>query len=244
MYAPFKPFPQKELANDFQKLYETPREKVVELEEEWKKIAEENKVIHKENYQKYENLQKEIETFLASKGMKLYEFSARGQKKPTHWFKTLHTNIPRPLASFSATDVPRVESRSKPAKINGIDVHIGTGTGILETYDRIHRHLEREKNANKKRNLLIAAAYKFINDNRLPFDGTPDQAIGLANREAGNKWLEENYPAGTVIDIDDNYCECATYTMGDHRCSCGNRRIDVTVEGDIVDGFTMMAEPY
>tara|TARA_R110000765_G_scaffold306991_2_gene400806 strand:- start:262 stop:438 length:177 start_codon:yes stop_codon:yes gene_type:complete len=34
-----------------------------------------------------------------------------------------------------------------------------------------------------------------------------------------------NSERGNVVDIDDNLCDCATWTVGDSRCECGNRRI-------------------
>lgn len=243
MYTSFKTYHQREMASDLQKLYESPREKVEELQKEWIQIREENKAIHSENWKAYENLQKEIETFLTEKKMKLYEYTPRGLKKPTHWFKLMHSNIPRPPSLYS-NEMPMVESRNKSAKINGVEVPISSGLTILEAYDKIHKHMKREHRANHKRNLLIAAAYKFINENKIAFDGTPGQAIGLANEAAGNKWMQENYPNGTVVGIDDNYCECETYTIGEHWCSCGNRRISALPEGNIVDGYYLATEPH
>jgi len=38
--------------------------------------------------------------------------------------------------------------------------------------------------------------------------------------------LNKEYPLGETISIDDNYCECAKWTVGDRRCECGNRRIN------------------
>lgn len=38
-------------------------------------------------------------------------------------------------------------------------------------------------------------------------------------------WIDTNYPKGEEIEIDDNLCECALWTVGERRCSCGNRRI-------------------
>jgi hypothetical protein len=39
-------------------------------------------------------------------------------------------------------------------------------------------------------------------------------------------WKENE---GKETSLDDNYCECETYIVGNHRCSCGNRRIDCHV---------------
>lgn len=40
--------------------------------------------------------------------------------------------------------------------------------------------------------------------------------------------------SGTTIVIDDGLCECASWTVGRERCSCGNRRIYVEDRGGSV----------
>ena len=55
--------------------------------------------------------------------------------------------------------------------------------------------------------------------------------------KAKDAYLAEFYPEGVEIDIDDNLCECATWTVGEHRCSCGNRRIYLNVGGNLEGGF-------
>lgn len=48
---------------------------------------------------------------------------------------------------------------------------------------------------------------------------------------------------GMDLGVDDHECECESYLLGDHRCSCGNRRICVTVES--FDGkFFLRTEAY
>lgn len=36
---------------------------------------------------------------------------------------------------------------------------------------------------------------------------------------------DRQYPRGATVSIDDNVCECETWTVGERRCSCGNRRM-------------------
>lgn len=57
------------------------------------------------------------------------------------------------------------------------------------------------------------------------------------------KFIDENYSDGTEIDI--GCCDnCDSWTVGERRCSCGNRRVDLTVEGNILDGFYVYGESY
>jgi hypothetical protein len=43
------------------------------------------------------------------------------------------------------------------------------------------------------------------------------------------------YSIGDEMYLDDNYCECALYTVGNHRCDCGNRRVGIEV-GELLNG--------
>jgi hypothetical protein len=52
-------------------------------------------------------------------------------------------------------------------------------------------------------------------------------------KELIDQFLEE-YPNGTEVEIDDNICECASWTVGENRCSCGARRIYLDVIDDMV----------
>lgn len=46
--------------------------------------------------------------------------------------------------------------------------------------------------------------------------------------------FSSEFEDGDTVPIDDNYCECESYTIGSNRCDCGNRR--VVVEPDIYNG--------
>lgn len=71
-----------------------------------------------------------------------------------------------------------------------------------------------------------------------------EQIIDKVNEYAKDKYLKENVPDGTEIYLKNICNECDTYIMDERRCSCGNRRIDIIVEGNIVDGFCHYPEPY
>lgn len=49
---------------------------------------------------------------------------------------------------------------------------------------------------------------------------------------------------GKEIEIDDNICECEKWTVGNIRCSCGNRRMGYSIQGDIAGGFYSVVEAY
>jgi len=57
-------------------------------------------------------------------------------------------------------------------------------------------------------------------------------------------YISDGY--GQSIDIDGNICECETYEIGNNRCSCGNRRISLSVGFSYVktDGKTSSCKMY
>jgi hypothetical protein len=56
------------------------------------------------------------------------------------------------------------------------------------------------------------------------------------NDMAIEKYIEEYYPDGAEVNI--KCCdECSTWIVGEHRCSCGNRRMYLESDGDIVNGL-------
>lgn len=57
-----------------------------------------------------------------------------------------------------------------------------------------------------------------------------------------DKWIKENYPDGT--EMNHSCCDnCSSWTVGEHRCSCGNRRMSLIVEKSR-DGYYAYAEAY
>lgn len=50
------------------------------------------------------------------------------------------------------------------------------------------------------------------------------------------EWVAKNYPEGTEVEHD-SCDECSTWTYDYDRCSCGNRRMYLQVNGNAVDGY-------
>ncbi len=56
------------------------------------------------------------------------------------------------------------------------------------------------------------------------YDENDDSLICASDEEeAVEFWLNENH--GTIVEVDDNLCECAEWTVGERRCECGRRRM-------------------
>ena len=84
--------------------------------------------------------------------------------------------------------------------------------------------------------------YKKAVELNLPIEQLCSESVIEKVREIeALKFENENYPDGTAIKI--SCCsECSTYFKSENRCSCGNRRIGYSIEGDIVNGFSIEIE--
>ena len=81
-----------------------------------------------------------------------------------------------------------------------------------------------------------------IKNNIVP--DSPEKLIIYVNEHARESFREENFPDGTEVYLKHGCDECSDWTVGEHRCSCGNRRISLTIEGNLINGFYGYPEPY
>lgn len=102
-----------------------------------------------------------------------------------------------------------------------------TAKGFLET-------ITVTEAAEKKENdkvIAVACAIAYFERNNIPVpEGVgPDELISRAETMRREEWIKDNYPPGTVIQSACDNCE--EYTVGEHRCSCGDTRNELSVDG-------------
>lgn len=64
------------------------------------------------------------------------------------------------------------------------------------------------------------------------------------NNRFRKAFLKQNYPVGTAVSLKNECDECSTYIVGDRRCSCGNVRLEMVVEGDLLNKPYAYPEKY
>jgi hypothetical protein len=163
-------------------------------------------------------------------------FKNRGKKKDGTdyaWF----TDALAAMGQPHSQNIPSPWARdNKGCVINSNDVIAKHKVCSFETYkltldERNKRHAAEDEASNRKKakeDAWITAEAALLGISMDDFTVTKDfiSAVREASRE---KWIDENYPEGTEMDI--KCCdECSTWTVGERRCECGNRRIDLTVE--------------
>ncbi len=98
--------------------------------------------------------------------------------------------------------------------------------------DEIARTKHEEK-ALQVKLLKLAEEYNISPSN---YDYSIEMFYDAIKEEHKNRWILANYPDGKELRL--KCCdECNTWVVGEHRCSCGNRRVYLEVEGDVLEGY-------
>jgi len=96
---------------------------------------------------------------------------------------------------------------------------------------------KKEKEAEDKKMRKLATAMQLAEKYGIVDYDNNDDLFSLVNDRARHDFLAAEYADGT--EVTHSCCEeCSTWTVGEHRCSCGNRRMYLETDGDFFEGFT------
>ena len=114
---------------------------------------------------------------------------------------------------------------------------------LLEEVRKIRENDVRKKTSENKtkENFKVYMTYAIENNIR---PDSPEDLVECCNEHAREFFREENFPDGTEVYLKHGCDECSDWTVGEHRCSCGNRRISLCIEGNLIDGFYGFPEPH
>jgi len=232
---------------NWHKLATMSKEEVLRIQEEWESVKKENEKLRMENIELKNNALKEIKDVLTKYNITIEKYSKANIFKSlgyTAWFKK---NIYTPISNKYNTypnSIPTMDVGSYEK--DGIKLNInGSPFSIVEGHKRLSADYERAKIKELQKNKLFKASIVYAIENNINTDDLDDQSIiRYVNDHAKEKWTEENYPDGTELYLKHACYECSTWIVGERRCSCGNRRIYLEVDGNILDGFDAYPEPY
>jgi len=116
--------------------------------------------------------------------------------------------------------------------------------GYIDTRKKLIADIEKaeKEKASKDTELLkLAAAINLAKEFGIEYKDN-DELLEKVNSAAQVKWISENYPYDTHLE---GGCqECESWSVGDPRCECGNRRIYLEVEGDFLTGYSAYPVAY
>lgn len=182
---------------------------------------------HAENLPIIENNKKcrqNIFNFLKSYGLNENKYAevkgGRNPKKdwiPCAYIKEINDQIPVSdgYDNYVSTVKSRFESMKKYA----------------ETYQKEITAKKREEEQKLRESKEAAEAILYCQNNGIVTENLSiQQIVDVAENHEREKWIAENYPNGRTISH--SCCDyCSEWTIGERRCSCGNRRMNLVVEG-------------
>lgn len=241
----YKQYPRKSLLTDWKTLLKMSKEEVLEIENEWNKIEEENAQTMKDNQQLREQELAEIEAFMVQKGIPVRKVNKAGKETVyLPWFKN---NVFRVIESAHPHFAPQFPSAGfDKQEIDGVMLYSNKQPVILhELHDTLTHQLEDGKKEVAKKNKLYQASVDYAKENGLNIVGLDvKKLIEVVNEHAVDAYLAKEVPPGTTVHLSGECDECDTYTQGEYRCDCGNTRISVTVDGDLIEGYYYYPELF
>lgn len=244
----YKSFPNSDLIKDWGKLITLSESEVTELYESWLVIEDENKVTSKRLFEEKGDKLKESSDYMKYIGIEVFKYKGRGFNTKRNgylsWYeKNVVDKISEQYPSYS-NSIPTAHMGSR--EINGIEIYNNQSpTNLVQLYNKIKREYNsklRELNLVSQK-LIKSIEYATRHD--IPIEGlTEKEIIRNVHEIAESIYLSEEAPDGTLVNLSGECSECSEYIVGEHRCSCGNRRISIAVEGNIVDGFYFYPEGY
>jgi ribosomal protein L21 len=244
----YKSFPQANLIREWDKLLKLSKDEVVALYEQWKEIHKENEEKYRKlNAEKFEKIH-EVSDFLKSKGIDVYKYKTRSIFKEKNgyqaWFSKNIVDVISRKYPYYHNSIPTAHMTN--VEVDGVNLYNNSSpTNLVELYDRITWQYNSKIKEVKKVDKLLVKSIEYATKYNIDIDDLQHKdIIDIVSEHAKEEYLKENVPTGSEVYLKHECYECSTYMMGEHRCSCGNRRIYVTVEGDLIEGFYHYPEAH
>lgn len=197
------------------------------LEKEWNITEQENKTVAEANRIVNEQIKQEIIDLFKKIGLLTYKKSSTG--KIIGEYKEFKAALEALNESY-----PKYERNHKPQPrsitINKKEYRSNRSNSLVQLVHEIRDVIKQETAQKHKETAIFAKAASLATGYGIALDD-PD-LLDKVRESDKEKWVTEHYPEGTVLDH--SSCDnCSSWTVGEHRCSCGNRRMYLEIDGDI-----------
>lgn len=243
----YKRYKNSHLIVDWEALVEQDEDYIKELYQEWLEVEEYNNKVRREHYdEKWERIG-EIRDVLRKNGIEHGKYSGTGtNRRLTGYYSWFSNNVMKKIEQ----EYPKMPSmpyaHMDTREVYGHTIRNNQSpTNLVELYTRVKRDFNVLNRKETKSNKLFKESVKYANKYDIGInDLLPDEIVQKVQEVAKARYESENIQPGMELYLKHECGECSTYIVGERRCECGNRRISVVIEGDILDGFTYYTEPY
>jgi len=230
---------------DLQKLYNMPVEAVQQIHEQILDMEGHNITVGRKRHQARLEIEAYLEDLFRSFGI-----ATKATKgKRTKAYSTMYDEIITKYSLYYNSPPNWKNSYSNHTHVvNGIEIDCinlrNRSNTFIDYYNNLKLEVDKQIKQRDQRNKRLQMTLVKASELNIPIEGkTENQIFDEVNEILGARWLDEQYPVGTLMQI--NSCdECDTYTRGDRRCTCGNRRISCYAGGDFMNGYYVFTEYY
>lgn len=236
-----KKFENAQLIKDWESLLKLNREEVENIEASWEEVVNFNKEAYKSLIQERDEKIKETCDYFKKLGIEVYKYKKKGFfTEKAGYLKWFDTNVIKEIKSKYPSflpEKPRVDTGVK--EIDGIKItNSQYNIPLLKLYDMLQLQYENGKAKKQSENKLLIESVKYATKHDIDIEDVSDsEIIALVREHAIADYENNNFPPGTELYLKHGCDSCSKYIAGEHRCSCGNRRVYIEVEGDILNGF-------
>ena len=205
---------------------------------------ENNRTVSTHNHRQLQSETKEIAEFLMTKGINTTKAGRKfGSRIPEKYFETICNKL---SSKYNLYAPPMPYCHMVTGEVNGVKLQIcKSPTTLVELHTTLTDQMSRATTIKKVIDTRVLEAMKVAITRNLDITGlNQDEIVSLVTNILKDEYTKTHFVNGAEIAIDDNYCECEGFTIGNDRCDCGNRRISAWVDGDFMNGFYIAAEPY
>lgn len=232
----FEKYPQREILENINNLFKTSDEDLVKLDAIWKTVKKENQQIFERNCELFEEKIKEIDTYLTQSNIQ----TKNQNNSYKAWFRNnIYLEVQKEYRKL-APEYPIYNCWDKKYNLDSIiEVQL---TNHLYSLVEIKNYLKNQIESKLKfmpsnNKVSLYKNYAKQHNIELPTISSAVEIIKTVEKVAKERYLKENYPDGTTIDLEGNCSECNEYEVGDSRCSCGNIRVHIEIEGNALTGY-------
>jgi hypothetical protein len=209
-------------------------DKVVEIVKSWKEISAQNVEIYKFNNNLFNDALLIVKNVFDESGVKYFRTGAYGKvlgktKEAVVFMDTLAVKY-----KIRQPSCPSLSSISyNNERLSTIS---GDPLATLQSAKRSYEFkLKQKEDASKHFQMAMKVAKEENID--ISNCANSDEVYRTVNLFMRDKFEADNYPVGTKMELKHGCDYCSEWEVGDHRCSCGNRRVSLCVEGDFISGF-------
>lgn len=232
----YLPFRNEHIVRDFDALLQLSREEVVALAEEWQQTFEQNMILTEKINHEIDRELRQVIDVLEQSGVTVYKNAA---KTDTYaWFdQNVYNAITSKYPRYFRNSIPVAHVLTQ--QVNGIElVNRKSPTHVVELYDTIKAQYEQGRARQLRNDKLVQRSLQYAQQHNLDTTKKSIEEIRtLANLHAKEAYTEQYVTDGTAIEMDLCQEGCDLYIVGDRRCFCGDRKMHVIVEGDLLNGF-------